>query len=403
MNILERFIKYVKFDTQSDSTSNSVPSTAKQLILGNELVKDLKEIGLEDAYIDEYGYVYATLKSNSDKKIPTIGFIAHMDTSPDLTGENVNPQVIKYEGGDIKLNDRFSIKVKDFPFLKDLVGLTLVTTDGNTLLGADDKAGIVEIISAIEYLINHSEIEHGDVKIAFTVDEEIGRGADNFNVSDFGADFAYTMDGGALGGLEYENFNAASAIVKIQGKNVHPGSAKNTMINSIRIAMEFDSLLPVDEKPEYTSEYEGFNHLNKIRGDVEYTELDYIIRDHDINKFEEKKNIFRDITQFLNNKYNGAITLELNDSYYNMKEKIEPHMEIVELVNKSMIDLDIKPIIAPIRGGTDGATLSYKGLLTPNIFAGGMNFHGRYELVPVEWMEKASELIVKIVENSKNL
>lgn len=402
MNILERFKKYVAFDTQSDPTSESVPSTLKQLKLGEEIVKDLKEIGLEDAFLDEYGYVYATLKSNSTKKFPTIGFIAHMDTSPDMSGKDVKAIVHNYNGGDIKLNDEFSIKVSEFPFLKDLEGLTIITASGDTLLGADDKAGIVEILDAMEYLINHPEIEHGDIKVAITVDEEIGRGADYFDVDGFGADFAYTMDGGPIGELEYENFNGASAVIKIQGKNVHPGSAKNTMVNSIRIAMEFDSLLPVDQKPEYTVDYEGFNHLNNIEGDVEYTEMEYIIRDHDFEKFTSKKKLFEDITEFLNKKYNNAITLEISDSYYNMREKIETRLEIVELAKKSMEDIGIIPDIKPIRGGTDGASLSYKGLLTPNIFAGGLNFHGRYELVPLEWMEKASELIVKIVENSQD-
>ncbi|MDO4605198.1 MAG: peptidase T [Helcococcus sp.] len=402
MNILERFKKYVAFDTQSDHTSDTVPSTLKQLKLGEEIVSDLKEIGLENAFLDKHGYVYATLKANSDKSFPTIGFIAHMDTSPDMSGKNVKPIIHEYKGGDIELNDDFSIKVSEFPFLKDLEGLTIITASGDTLLGADDKSGIVEILDAMEYLINHPEIEHGDIKIAITVDEEIGRGADYFDVDGFNADFAYTMDGGAIGELEYENFNGASALVKIQGKNVHPGSAKNTMINSIRIAMEFDSMLPVDQKPEYTVDYEGFNHLNDIKGNVEYTEMEYIIRDHDFKKFEEKKQLFKDITEFLNKKYNNIITLEINDSYYNMREKIEPRFEIVELAKKSMEDIGITPDIKAIRGGTDGASLSYKGLLTPNIFAGGLNFHGRYELVPLEWMQKASELIIKIVENSKD-
>lgn len=403
MNIVERFKKYVSFDTQSDYSSETVPSTAKQLDLGKELVKELKELGIEDAHIDDNGYVYGTLKSNSDKKIPTIGFIAHMDTSPDMSGENVIPQIHEYKGGDIKLNGKFSIKVEDFPFLKKLEGLNLITASGDTLLGADDKAGIAEIMDAIQYLANNPEIEHGDVKIGFTVDEEIGRGADNFDVEKFGADFAYTMDGGTIGGLEYENFNAASAVLKIQGKNVHPGSSKNTMVNSIRIAMEFDSILPVDQKPEYTSGYEGFNHLNDISGSVEYTEMSYIIRDHDMNKFEQKKKLFEDSVEYLNKKYNNAITLELKDSYFNMREKIEPHMEIIDLAVESMKNIGIKPDISAIRGGTDGATLSFMGLPCPNIFAGGLNFHGRYELVPVEWMEKASELIVKIVENSVNM
>ncbi|MFM1525353.1 MULTISPECIES: peptidase T [Helcococcus] len=400
MDIIERFKKYIAVDTKSNEENTTCPSTPGQLELGKILVEDLKALGIKDAFQDENGYVYGTLEKNVDKDIPTIGFISHMDTAPDLDGKCVNPKIFKYEGGDIKLNDEYTMKVLDFPILNDLVGMELITTDGTTLLGADDKAGISEIMDAIQYLVNHPEIEHGDVKIGFTPDEEIGRGADLFDVEGFGADFAYTMDGGPLGELEYENFNAATVIVKIQGKNVHPGSSKNTMINSVRIGMEFESMLPVAQKPEYTENYEGFIHLSDFSGSVEFTEMTYIVRDHDMDKFNEKKEVLKAAAQFLNVKYKDAVKLEITDSYFNMKEKITPKMEIVELAKKSMEDIGIVPNIVPIRGGTDGAKLSFMELPTPNIFAGGMNFHGRYEFIPTEWMRKASELIVKIVENN---
>ncbi|MFM1538946.1 peptidase T [Helcococcus bovis] len=400
MDIIERFKKYIAVDTKSNEENTTCPSTPGQLELGKILVEDLKALGIKDAFQDENGYVYGTLEKNVDKDIPTIGFISHMDTAPDLDGKCVNPKIFKYEGGDIKLNDEYTMKVLDFPILNDLVGMELITTDGTTLLGADDKAGISEIMDAIQYLVNHPEIEHGDVKIGFTPDEEIGRGADLFDVEGFGADFAYTMDGGPLGELEYENFNAATVIVKIQGKNVHPGSSKNTMINSVRIGMEFESMLPVAQKPEYTENYEGFIHLADFSGSVEFTEMTYIVRDHDMDKFNEKKEVLKAAAQFLNVKYKDAVKLEITDSYFNMKEKITPKMEIVELAKKSMEDIGIVPNIVPIRGGTDGAKLSFMELPTPNIFAGGMNFHGRYEFIPTEWMRKASELIVKIVENN---
>lgn len=400
MDIIERFKKYIAVDTKSNEENTTCPSTPGQLELGKILVEDLKALGIKDAFQDENGYVYGTLEKNVDKDIPTIGFISHMDTAPDLDGKCVNPQIFTYEGGDIKLNDEYTMKVLDFPILNDLVGMELITTDGTTLLGADDKAGVSEIMDAIQYLVNHPEIEHGDVKIGFTPDEEIGRGADLFDVEGFGADFAYTIDGGPLGELEYENFNAATAIVKIQGKNVHPGSSKNTMINSVRIGMEFESMLPVAQKPEYTENYEGFIHLADFSGSVEFTEMTYIVRDHDMDKFNEKKEVLKAAAQFLNVKYKDTVKLEITDSYFNMKEKITPKMEIVELAKKSMEDIGIVPNIVPIRGGTDGAKLSFMGLPTPNIFAGGMNFHGRYEFIPTEWMRKASELIVKIVENN---
>lgn len=398
--IVERFIKYIGIDTKSDENSNTCPSTKGQLELGEIIVEELKELGLEDVKQDENGYIYASLKSNIDKKVPTIGFISHLDTSPDLDGKCVNPKIFVYEGGDIKLNKQYTMAEKDFPYLKELVGKELITTDGTTLLGADDKAGIAAIIDAMEYLINHPEIKHGDIKIGFTPDEEIGRGADKFDVEDFNADFAYTVDGGPVGELEYENFNAASVKIEIQGQNVHPGTAKGIMVNSLRIAMEIENMLPVNEKPEYTEGYEGFYLLDDITGNVDYTVMNYIIRDHSMEKFQQKKNHMKKIVDFLNDKYGNIITIEIEDSYYNMREKIEPHMEIIELAKKSMIDLGIEPNIKPIRGGTDGARLSYMGLPCPNLFTGGYNFHGRYEFIPVESMKLASQLIVKIVENN---
>lgn len=400
--IVERFIKYIGIDTKSDENSNTCPSTKGQLELGEILIEELKELGIEDVKQDENGYVYATLKSNIDKKVPTIGFIAHLDTSPDLDGKCINLKIFTYEGGDIKLNNQYTMTEKEFPYLKDLVGKELITTDGTTLLGADDKAGIAAIMNAVEYLINHPEIKHGDIKIAFTPDEEIGRGADKFDVKGFNADFAYTIDGGPLGELEYENFNAASVNIEIQGKNVHPGTAKDIMINSLRVAMEIENMLPANEKPEYTEGYEGFYLLDNINGSVDYTIMNYIIRDHSMEKFEQKKNYIRNVVDFLNDKYGDIINIEIEDSYYNMREKIEPHMEIIELAKKSMLDLGIEPNIKPIRGGTDGARLSYMGLPCPNLFTGGYNFHGRYEFIPIESMKLASKLIVKIAENNVN-
>lgn len=400
MDIKERFFKYISFDTKSDENSTTIPSTPGQLELGKYLVEELKGLGIKDAMMDKNGYIIATVPSNIDKKVPTIGFVSHMDTAPDLDGKVVNPQVHEYKGGDLKLSDKYTMTEAEFPELKEVVGETLITTDGTTLLGADDKAGITAIISAAEYLMAHPEIKHGDVKIGFTPDEEIGRGADEFQVKDFNADFAYTLDGGPIGELEFENFNAASAKIVINGKNVHPGSAKNAMINSQIIGMELHNLLPVNQRPEYTEKYEGFNLLTAFNGTVDHTEMSYIIRDHSKELFEEKKQMFTDIVEFLNKKYGGIIELTLKDSYYNMREKVEPMMEIVELAKKSMEELDIVPDIKPIRGGTDGSRLSYMGLVTPNLFAGGYNFHSRFEFIPLSSIEKATQLIVKIVENN---
>jgi tripeptide aminopeptidase len=398
--IIERFKRYIAVDTKSDSNSETVPSTEGQLKLGKLLVEELNELGLKNVIQDENGYIYGELPANTDKEVPTIGLIAHLDTSPDLDGKVTNPQIVDYQGGEIKLNDQYSLSPAEFPALKDLEGKRLITTDGTTLLGADDKAGIAEIMTALDYLISNPEIEHGTIKVGFTPDEEIGRGADHFNVEAFGADFAYTLDGGPLGELQYENFNAASADLKIQGKNVHPGTAKNMMVNSMKIAMELDSMLPAAEVPEHTEGYEGFYHLIELEGSVDYTEMSYIIRDFSREGFAEKKALMEKVVDFLNGKYGERIEVEIEDSYYNMREKVEPHFEIIELAEKSMEELGIKADIKPIRGGTDGARLSYLGLPTPNLFAGGYNFHGRFEFIPVENMKKAAELIVKIAENA---
>lgn len=396
----ERFLEYVKINTKSDETTRVTPSTKGQLVLAEKLCNELKELGLKDARISEFGYVYATLEKNCNKDIPTIGFIAHMDTAPDYSGENVNPQIVEnYDGGDIKLNDSEVLSPKFSPELKQYVGQRLITTDGNTLLGADDKAGLAEIMTAVEYLINHPEIEHGDIKIGFTPDEEIGEGADHFDVEGFGADFAYTMDGGRIGELEFENFNAAGLKVKIKGVNVHPGYAKDKMLNSIMVANEFINSLPLDEVPEKTEKYEGFYHLTDIEATVENTTLSYIIRDFFADTFEARKNKIREIEKELNEKYGeGTVVVEIKDQYNNMKEKIEPVMHIVENAKEAMIEANVTPNIRPIRGGTDGARLSFMGLPTPNIFAGGENFHGKYEYVPVESLEKAVEVIVNIVK-----
>lgn len=400
----ERFLEYVKINTKSDETTRVTPSTKGQLVLAEKLCSELKELGLKDARISEFGYVYATLEKNCNKDIPTIGFIAHMDTAPDYSGENVNPQIVEnYDGGDIKLNDSEVLSPKFSPELKLYMGQRLITTDGNTLLGADDKAGLAEIMTAVEYLINHPEIEHGDIKIGFTPDEEIGEGADHFDVEGFGADFAYTMDGGRIGELEFENFNAAGLKVKIKGVNVHPGYAKDKMLNSIMVANEFINSLPLDEVPEKTEKYEGFYHLTDIEATVENTTLSYIIRDFFADTFETRKNKIREIEKELNEKYGeGTVVVEIKDQYNNMKEKIEPVMHIVENAKEAMIEANVTPNIRPIRGGTDGARLSFMGLPTPNIFAGGENFHGKYEYVPVESLEKAVEVIVNIVKRYSN-
>lgn len=400
--VVERFLKYVKYHTTSDENSNTFPSTEGQLIFARELAKELKELGLSEVEVDENGYVTALLPANTDKKIPTIGFIAHMDTSPDMCGKDVKPQIIEnYDGNDIVLNKEKGIilSTSEFPELKNYIGKTLITTDGTTLLGADDKAGIAEIITAIEYLINHPEIEHGNVKIAFTPDEEIGRGVDKFNVKKFACDFAYTVDGGELGTIEYENFNAASAKIKIHGRNVHPGTAKGKMKNSILIGIELQNMLPELERPEHTEGYQGFYHLNNFQGTVEETSMYYIIRDFDKQPFSDKKEYIKSIVEALNKKYGeGTVELELKDQYYNMREVIEKHMHIVETAMEAMRSLGIEPKVVPIRGGTDGARLSFMGLPTPNLFTGGHNFHGKYEFIPIHAMEKAVEVIVKIVE-----
>jgi tripeptide aminopeptidase len=399
--LTERFIRYVKIDTQSDENSETCPSTPGQTVFANMLVNEMKEIGLQDISIDENGYVMATLPANISKNIPVIGFLAHLDTSPDNTAENVNPQLIVHTGKDIVLNEKENIILsgKEFPAINDYIGQTLITTDGTTLLGADDKAGVAEIITAMDYLMKHPEIKHGTVRIAFTPDEEIGRGADKFDVPRFNASFAYTLDGGPVGELQFENFNAARVKVTIQGLNVHPGTAKNQMKNATVIAMEFHGMLPASEVPEHTQDYEGFFHLISMTGTVEKTIVNYIIRDHNLNLFNEKKNFMLKITDFLNLKYGPhMVTLEIVDQYYNMKEKIEPVFHIIELARKAMVECGIELKVIPIRGGTDGSRLSYMGLPCPNIFAGGHNFHSRFEFIPVKSMEKAVEVIVKIVE-----
>jgi tripeptide aminopeptidase len=401
-HLINRFVSYVTVDTESDPTSESTPSTAKQWDLANALVEELKSIGMQEVSIDENAYIMATLPSNSAKNLPIIGFISHFDTSPDFTGANVKPQIIEnYDGNDIILDKEQNIVLSP-TYFEDLLlykGQTLITTDGNTLLGADDKAGITEIISAMEYLINHPEIEHGTIKVGFTPDEEIGRGAHKFDVKKFGADWAYTMDGSQVGELEYENFNAAGAIVTVKGKIVHPGYAKGKMINSMYIATEFINSLPQLETPEHTEGREGFFHLHNMIGAVEETKLQYIIRDHDRSHFEARKNVINKLAEDLNTQYGrDVISIKIKDQYFNMREKIEPVMHIVDIAEKAMIEANIKPLVKPIRGGTDGSQLSYMGLPCPNIFAGGHNFHGRYEYVPVESMQKAVEVIVNIAE-----
>lgn len=400
--IIDRFTSYVRIDTQSNEESTTCPSTPGQWTLLKMLVEELNSIGMKEVTIDENGYVMATLPSNTDKEVPTIGFLAHVDTATDFTGKNVKPQIVEnYDGNDITLNDalHISLSPKDFPNLANYHGHTLITTDGTTLLGADNKAGVAEIMTAMNYLIQHPEIKHGKLRVAFTPDEEIGRGPHKFDVKAFNAHFAYTVDGGPIGELEYESFNAAGAKITIKGNNIHPGSAKGKMVNSMKIAMELNSKLPVEEAPEYTEGYEGFYHLGSFEGDVELTKLSYIIRDHDREKFNAKKANLERIVNDLKEKYGqDNIHLELNDQYYNMKEKIEPVMEIVDTASEAMKKLGIEPITSPIRGGTDGSQLSYMGLPTPNIFTGGENFHGKYEFISVDNMMKATEVIVKIAE-----
>lgn len=399
--LLPRFLDYVTTDTQSDPYSKTTPSTEKQWDLAKKLVMELHQIGMQEVSIDENAYIMATLPSNLDKKVPTIGFISHIDTSPDFSGRNVKPQIVKnYDGKDIVLNKSKNIVLSPdyFEDLRLYEGQTLITTDGNTLLGADDKAGVAEIVTAMEYLIQHPEIKHGKIRIAFTPDEEIGRGAHKFDVKKFGADWAYTMDGSQVGELEFENFNAAKAKITITGKSVHPGYAKNKMVNAIGIANEFLSLMPPREVPEHTSGMEGFFHVHKIKGEIEKAEIELIIRDHDAIHFKARKEMLEDITEKLVKKYGDYVALEIEDQYRNMREKVEPVFHIVEIAEEAMKRLGIEPIIKPIRGGTDGSQLSFMGLPCPNIFAGGHNFHGKYEYVPLESMEKAVKVIVKICE-----
>ncbi len=402
MTLVERFLKYVSFDTQSSEESETTPSTSKQLVLAKYLKEELEALGLQEVLLNENGYLYATLPANTDKKVPTIGFIAHMDTSPDMRGENVRPRIVKqYGGGDIVLCEanKIILSPKQFPEMLDHVGEDLIVTDGHTLLGADDKAGIAEIVSAMAYLMEHPEIKHGKIRLGFTPDEEIGRGADKFDVKLFGCDWAYTMDGGEVGELEFENFNAAAAKITFKGRNVHPGYSKNKMINSMLVANEFINLLPANETPAHTEGYEGFYHLVGMQGDVELSTLSYIIRDHDRAKFEARKAEMEKQTAVINARYGeGTATLELRDQYYNMREKIEPVMHIIDLAFKAMEEVGVKPVVKAIRGGTDGARLSFEGLPCPNIFAGGLNFHGRYEFLPIPSLEKACRVVSKIAE-----
>lgn len=402
MTVIERFLKYVTFDTQSDESTGVTPSTPKQMVFAKYLKEELEALGLEEITLDEQGYLYATLPANTDHEVPVIGFIAHMDTSPDMSGANVKPRIVKeYDGTDIVLSeeDNIVLSPRQFPELLNHIGEDLIVTDGHTLLGADDKAGIAEIVAAMDYLKQHPEIKHGKIRVGFNPDEEIGLGAHKFDVEKFGCQWAYTMDGGELGELEFENFNAAAASVVVKGRNVHPGYAKNKMINSLRVANEFMALLPADETPETTEGYEGFYHLIGVNGDVEETKVNYIIRDHDRAKFEQRKENMLQWAAQLNAKYGeGTVTVNLRDQYYNMREKVEPLMHIIDIAFGAMKETGVEPVVRPIRGGTDGAQLSFKGLPCPNIFAGGLNFHGRYEFAPVPNIEKAMMVVVKIAE-----
>ena len=402
MNLVERFLKYVSFDTQSDENSGVTPSSAKQMVFAQYLKNELEDLGLEEIELDEHGYLYATLPANTDKQVPTIGFIAHMDTSPDMSGANVTPRIVhKYDGSDIVLCEEESIILApaQFPELLEHKGEDLIVTDGKTLLGADDKAGIAEIVSAIVYLQEHPEIKHGKIRVGFNPDEEIGLGAHKFDVAKFGCEWAYTMDGSEVGELEFENFNAAAAKVIVKGRNVHPGYAKGKMVNSIRVANEFMSLVPADETPEATEGYEGFYHVVGVEGEVEQATISYIIRDHDRTKFETRKEAMLAWAEEINAKYGaGTVVVELKDQYYNMRQQIEPVMHIIDTAFKAMEEVGVTPKVKAIRGGTDGAQLSFKGLPCPNVFAGGLNFHGRYEFVPIQSMEKAMQVVVKIAE-----
>lgn len=400
-DLTQRFLKYVKFDTQSDEETNLTPSTPGQMIFAQYLERELRDLGLEDISLDDNGYLMATLPANTSRRVPTVGFIAHLDTSPDLSGKNVNPRIVKaYDGGDITLNEAKGIVLSpsEFPELLHYVGQDLIVTDGNTLLGADDKAGIAEIVTAVEYLKEHPEIEHGRIRIAFNPDEEIGLGAHKFDVERFASDWAYTMDGGEVGELEYENFNAAVAKITFRGRNVHPGYAKHKMINSIRMANQFILMLPRWETPEHTEGYEGFYHLIHIDGSVETTTLTYIIRDHDRDRFERRKKELEHLVRKTNNEFPDCCSIDIKDQYYNMREKIEPVRHIIDIAEEAMRLAGVTPVVVPIRGGTDGAQLSFKGLPCPNIFAGGLNFHGRYEFVPIPSMEAAERTIVEIAK-----
>lgn len=400
MDIIERFLNYVKFDTQSAEDSATVPSTDKQLIFARYLRDELKDEGFDDVEMDDNGYIYATLKANTKKDVPTIGFISHYDTSPDCSGKDVKPRLIRnYDGNDIELSPGIISSTKKFPELLAHKGEDIIVTDGHTLLGADDKAGIAEIVQAMCWLRDHDEIKHGDIRMGFNPDEEIGMGAHHFDVEKFGCEWAYTMDGGDLGDLEFENFNAASAKITIKGVSVHPGYAKDKMVNANRLAAEFANMLPADETPETTEGYEGFYHLLGIESNIEKAKLSYIIRDHDSDKFEDRKDFIKECARKMNEKYGeGTVTADVSDQYYNMKEKIDPNMHVIDIVLKAMQDCGVPPKVEPIRGGTDGAQLSFKGLPCPNIFAGGVNFHGPYEFVSVQVMEKAMQVIVRICE-----
>lgn len=402
MTLTERFLKYVSFNTTSDENTKMTPSTPGQMIFAQYLVEELKSIGLQEVELDKNGYIMATLPANTDKDIPTIGFISHMDTSPDMSGKNVKARIVEnYDGNDILLNEEkvIVLETEKYPEILQYKGQDIIVTDGTTLLGADDKAGIAEIVSAMEYLIAHPEIKHGKIRVGFTPDEEIGQGADHFDVPKFGAEWAYTLDGGEIGELEFENFNAAAAKITFKGLNVHPGYAKHKMLNSMRVAHQFVSMLPRHETPEHTEKYEGFYHLVGMEGTVEQSSLSYIIRDHDRDRFERRKKEVQHITNKINAEFGeGTATLELRDQYYNMREKVEPVMHIVDLAFEAMESVGVKPNVKPIRGGTDGSRLSYEGLPCPNIFAGGHNFHGRFEYVPVQSMEKAMMVVVKIAD-----
>ena len=401
MNVVDRFLKYVSFDTEAKEGTGTTPSTPGQLVWAAELVKELEAIGLEDISLDENGYVMATLPANNDDDAtPTIGFIAHMDTSPDMSGKDVKPRIVKYEGGDIVLNEEHKVILSpnQFPELEDYMGQELIVTDGTTLLGADDKAGVAAIVGAVAYLKEHPEIKHGKIRIGFTPDEEIGQGADHFDVAKFGCDWAYTIDGGQIGELEYENFNAAIAKITFKGRNVHPGYAKNKMINACHLATEFDAWMPSEEKPEHTEKYEGFFHLVGMSGTVEEASLTYIIRDHDRTLFAERKMTIKELVKDMNEKFEGCASAEIRDQYFNMREIVEPRKEIINFAHDAMLQVGVEPLIKPIRGGTDGSRLSFMGLPCPNIFAGGHNFHGRYEFLPIPSLKKAMETIVKIAE-----